>query len=418
MDPSHLHLTQPSHQYALDPELTATSYTAPLEVPQLQRSLLQSQPSINPSATATGDLPWPQRVLSEVRDLILLLSADGIVHYVSPSCKQITGFETPHLENDYISRFIHDDDKPVFARELRESVTSGRPFHCHFRMYQVDNSTCLFEASGHPHFEPNSGNDAAGANQQQGQQQQFCNGVFLVCRSYHTPSKHLIDSFLEHKLENIRLRERIAQLKREEENDLAAAAQQSRLNQSSSSQRAFAQGQGPSQGQANKGFSSNLDPSLLSAGPAAGDGNESSDTMENINDLDIGRTGSGASGGQIEEATAAHLGDVELMTGLFLRKGERSQGISTGLRDNRLYNQLASASTNASNTTPNGNSASIMEQRVPSENEPRKRLRAEYKCADCGTSDSPEWRKGPDGPKTLCNALRWAKSEKKRQDSG
>jgi hypothetical protein len=37
-------------------------------------------------------------------------------------------------------------------------------------------------------------------------------------------------------------------------------------------------------------------------------------------------------------------------------------------------------------------------------------------CSDCGTLDSPEWRKGPKGPKTLCNAcgLRWAKKEKKR----
>jgi hypothetical protein len=33
-----------------------------------------------------------------------------------------------------------------------------------------------------------------------------------------------------------------------------------------------------------------------------------------------------------------------------------------------------------------------------------------------GTLDSPEWRKGPSGPKTLCNAcgLRWAKKEKKK----
>lgn len=36
-----------------------------------------------------------------------------------------------------------------------------------------------------------------------------------------------------------------------------------------------------------------------------------------------------------------------------------------------------------------------------------------------GTLDSPEWRKGPSGPKTLCNAcgLRWAKKEKKRNSS-
>ena len=36
-----------------------------------------------------------------------------------------------------------------------------------------------------------------------------------------------------------------------------------------------------------------------------------------------------------------------------------------------------------------------------------------------GTLDSPEWRKGPTGPKTLCNAcgLRWAKKEKKRSQN-
>ncbi|KAJ3031308.1 blue light receptor [Rhizophlyctis rosea] len=36
-------------------------------------------------------------------------------------------------------------------------------------------------------------------------------------------------------------------------------------------------------------------------------------------------------------------------------------------------------------------------------------------CRQCGTTRSPEWRKGPDGPKTLCNAcgLAYAKKQKK-----
>ncbi|KAJ7749574.1 white collar 2 type of transcription factor [Mycena maculata] len=38
----------------------------------------------------------------------------------------------------------------------------------------------------------------------------------------------------------------------------------------------------------------------------------------------------------------------------------------------------------------------------------------QYVCVTCGRTDSPEWRKGPSGPKTLCNAcgLRWAKQTK------
>ncbi|KAG8859383.1 blue light receptor [Tulasnella sp. 330] len=48
----------------------------------------------------------------------------------------------------------------------------------------------------------------------------------------------------------------------------------------------------------------------------------------------------------------------------------------------------------------------------------RKALAAEnYVCVTCGRTDSPEWRKGPLGPKTLCNAcgLRHSKRTKKRQ---
>ncbi|THU88611.1 GATA-domain-containing protein [Dendrothele bispora CBS 962.96] len=44
----------------------------------------------------------------------------------------------------------------------------------------------------------------------------------------------------------------------------------------------------------------------------------------------------------------------------------------------------------------------------------------QYVCVTCGRTDSPEWRKGPLGPKTLCNAcgLRWAKQMRKTDDTG
>lgn len=36
-------------------------------------------------------------------------------------------------------------------------------------------------------------------------------------------------------------------------------------------------------------------------------------------------------------------------------------------------------------------------------------------CLQCGTTQSPEWRAGPEGPKTLCNAcgLAYYKKNKK-----
>jgi len=43
----------------------------------------------------------------------------------------------------------------------------------------------------------------------------------------------------------------------------------------------------------------------------------------------------------------------------------------------------------------------------------------QHVCVTCGRTNSPEWRKGPSGPKTLCNAcgLRWAKQMRKVDDS-
>ncbi|CAA6666504.1 unnamed protein product [Spirodela intermedia] len=37
-------------------------------------------------------------------------------------------------------------------------------------------------------------------------------------------------------------------------------------------------------------------------------------------------------------------------------------------------------------------------------------------CAECGASQSPMWRRGPAGPKTLCNAcgIRYAKAKRRR----
>ncbi|KAJ3180111.1 blue light receptor [Irineochytrium annulatum] len=55
----------------------------------------------------------------------------------------------------------------------------------------------------------------------------------------------------------------------------------------------------------------------------------------------------------------------------------------------------------------------------PAVKPPRKKVKIpkeELFCRRCGTTTSPEWRKGPEGPKTLCNACGLAHSKKQRKD--
>ena len=56
------------------------------------------------------------------------------------------------------------------------------------------------------------------------------------------------------------------------------------------------------------------------------------------------------------------------------------------------------------------------EQKTNREKKKPKQDDGDHVCTDCGRVDSPEWRKGPLGPKTLCNAcgLRWAKKIKRK----
>ncbi|GAB1521332.1 hypothetical protein RhiTH_004426 [Rhizoctonia solani] len=71
----------------------------------------------------------------------------------------------------------------------------------------------------------------------------------------------------------------------------------------------------------------------------------------------------------------------------------------------------------------NGNRQQFSQTQHPEDNRKHKRARAwnppdhQYMCRRCHRTDSPAWRKGPDGPKTLCNAcgLSYAKDTARRE---
>ncbi|ORZ17910.1 hypothetical protein BCR42DRAFT_412756 [Absidia repens] len=66
-------------------------------------------------------------------------------------------------------------------------------------------------------------------------------------------------------------------------------------------------------------------------------------------------------------------------------------------------------------TTLNGNTNNTIHEEKTKKKKKVYVTMEEHHCLDCGSTNSPEWRKGPLGRKTLCNAcgLRWAKKNKK-----
>nr|CAG8550563.1 6110_t:CDS:2 [Entrophospora candida] len=116
---------------------------------------------------------------------------------------------------------------------------------------------------------------------------------------------------------------------------------------------------------------------------------------------------------------------LELLTGLRYQEGERAMGISNGSNNPRLLNEDLMESDTLATSLSARNDQTSKTPEVTTTNQassrPRKKKKQkveeeEYVCTDCGTVESPEWRKGPLGPKTLCNAcgLRWAKKTKKQ----
>ncbi|KAI7078483.1 hypothetical protein KC327_g1962 [Hortaea werneckii] len=358
---------------------------------------------------------WSSRIIEELKGFLHILTPDGRILYVSPSCKTITGYEPHHLIGKFIGELVHPDDSGIFMREFNESIASGNELRFFYRFKKEDGTFLIFECDGHPHISPEPHLSAGFPQEQQNGGTPpitgVCRGFFMMARPYPTKNAALLDSFLEHKIENERLMKRIEELKREE---VAENAEQERLYREQASAAPASQpgatpsgDSKPSVERASEGAGGET-PNYQGMPPPAKPPPISNTalTRQNLDSaLSSQKPDSIADKMSRYEAASTHLESIELMTGLRYRDGERSHGISTGDTSPALIRGDA------------GIAILLDRDREASRREGKKKAKIteEYVCADCGTLDSPEWRKGPKGPKTLCNAcgLRWAKKEKK-----
>ena len=313
---------------------------------------------------------WPAKVVEEIKDLLQILDVRGQIKFVSPSVNNLTGHDSEDLIDRFLKDLIHPDDVGTFNSELNESIATGNPLRMFYRLRKKDGSYAIFESVGHAHiagakFAPNPEN-----------QSPFCQAVFMMSRPYPTKNASLLDSFLEHKIENERLRRRIAELRREEEEE--EASQQSWLA-----------------GQENR---SDIAPSendtTITSNPGTASvyghhGQQAMDvqsmppperptplnialTRENLEGVTAGSRPDSIRDKMARYEATSHTDTIEMLTGLRYLEGERSRGITTG---------------NSSPILIKGDAGiAIPIDRDPRTGEKKKKLKVaeEYVCTDCG----------------------------------
>ena len=369
---------------------------------------------------------WSARVIEEIKDFLHILTPDGRIMYVSPSAKALTGHETSSLVGKFMTSFVHPDDNGMYVREFNESIASGNPLRFFFRFRKADDSYRIFESHGHPHFSSDVSN-FGGTSHSLG----FCRGFFMMARPYPTKNASLLDSFLEHKIENERLKKRITDLKREEHEELqqqymspTTGPATNPPHQGSQSHASitpsdvqFQQQRHTSSGEPNVPLSPQAYNGMPP--PAKPPVSNFALTQRNLDEALAASRPDSINDKMMRYEGANHLEGIEMLTGLRYREGERSKGISTGAMSPMLVRGDQGIEIPPSSLR-NGNPERHSGSPLPGDNEKKKKLKVtdEYVCTDCGTLDSPEWRRGPNGPKTLCNAcgLRWAKQEKKKNN--
>jgi hypothetical protein len=150
-----------------------------------------------------------QKVLDGIEDLLLVLDEAGRVLYASPKSYPLIQIKSEALLGRYISTFMNVDDIPVFLIDFKEHMASGNSWRSHHRLRRADDTYKPFESTFKPYTDI-SVDDKTGSKT-------ITKMCLMTARPYQMSSTSLMDSFLEHYTNNIRLSNQLARLRGEAE---------------------------------------------------------------------------------------------------------------------------------------------------------------------------------------------------------
>ncbi|MDI7743570.1 sensor domain-containing diguanylate cyclase [Lysinibacillus fusiformis] len=95
------------------------------------------------------------RIIAEnAHDLITLVNKKGEITYVSPSYKNILGYDHKEYVGKPFIHNIHPDDLARLMENFGRTIQSSEPFQCEFRQKNSKEELLWFEAIGKPVFNP------------------------------------------------------------------------------------------------------------------------------------------------------------------------------------------------------------------------------------------------------------------------
>ena len=404
-----------------------------------------------------------------MQDVLHVLSPSGIFLFASPSVQDLTGYTPEELVGRAITDFIEQDDMDNFITRFTDSIHTDRPLTTYFRFRRKDMTFILFEVTGQPYYTtssspiPSSSSSYIKNNMMDPPTlSKTCKCFFAMARQYPGKNNAMLDSFLELKMENENLRQRLAEIYREIEGepedpslsmgtmaiDLSGnAADQRQISGYPSRVSAYTQQQQqqqPHQPQTNFTGTATDDTSSGSNG-----NNNNYYTYTNSN---ITQPPHSYQNKQAQQAQSQSFADPAQLQASAPLNQDTLQGNPTGLipstsntygslgigisptipqrhhnkqntiqvqgqqnqnqNQNHSFNLQNASSLNqsinpSSTLLPSDGQDPMMESDGKTKKKPKKQRvdEGEFVCRDCGTVDSPEWRRGPLGPKTLCNAV-------------
>ncbi|KAL0946831.1 hypothetical protein HGRIS_013000 [Hohenbuehelia grisea] len=309
---------------------------------------------------------WADLLITELADaIILLLSGNGQVLFCGAAVTEILGWRDIDLIDNNFVNLVTQSDQLSWSASFEESTRTRREMlaYVHLRCHNpqavgvVPQQEMFFEIQGRPHYVPG---------------EQTCRIFFAVAKPYPSRSENQLHSFLELKMQNERLQQQLAELKARGVNITSSSRAHGTDALILNSVYSPTSTMQPMSGMQHQ--------SMMGSSQGRGMADYGNPYM----------TGMGQGG--YEELLPSPIGSV----------------FNDG---SHMYGSHGYAS--------HGAPLSYHEEEVEDSSRKKKLKKAhsseQYVCINCGRTDSPEWRKGPLGPKTLCNAcgLRWAKEMRK-----